>query len=141
MDTVYDATVVTCANGDLAGRRRGNALDRRLRVLEEFVNGRRVAWYNNKLLQEYENHVVERRNDVIETFLDSLADHGRRATSNRLSTSQYASARRMRWPSHDQHLLAAALEATRATIFTTERRLHSCRADVQRVFGVAVIRL
>ncbi len=63
MDTVYDATVVTYANGDLVGRRKGNILDRRLRSIEEFLMGARVAYYNKKLLGEYLTHVVEYRND------------------------------------------------------------------------------
>lgn len=139
MKTVYDTSVVAYANGELVGRRAGNVLDRRLRKLEEFIRGVRTAWYNTKLLREYQQKISEHRNDVIEIFLARLGDYGRRASRNTLTRQHHVVARRVRWPTHDQHLLAAALDAGRdATILVTETNLASCRASVRREFGIYV---
>src|SRR6266851_785662 len=133
--TVYDTSFVAYSNGELAGRRPNNVLDRRLSKIEEFVEGKRVAWYNDKLFGEYRDRVRHTRNDVIDAFLIRLADAGRRVARSTLSTPNYAKARKAQWPSHDQHLLAAAVEATRATIFVTEKALEDCAGTVKREFG------
>jgi hypothetical protein len=139
VNTVYDTTVVAYANGDLRGRQNNNALDKRLRRLEEFVCGRRVAWYNTRLLNEYTEKVREHRNDVIVAFVTRLAEHGRRAARNNLSRQNYARATQARWPKHDQHLLAAAVDAGAGTvIFVTEDYLSNCAAQVRERLGVVV---
>ena len=140
-DTVYDTSFVAYSNGELAGRKANNVLDRRLSKIEEFVEGKRVAWYNDKLLGEYRDKVRRTRNDVIETFLIRLADAGRRAARSRLSRTNYAKALKAQWPSHDQHLLAAAIEGTRATIFVTEKVLEDCAKSAKREFGFSVVRI
>jgi hypothetical protein len=140
-NTVYDATVVGYANGDLIGRRSGNKLDRRLRVLEEFIKGSRIALYNKKLLYEYESHLSTHRNDIIEVFLIQLIDVGICARRSTLSRQYFARARRLNWPDHDQHLLAAAIEATRVTIFVTEDNLACCAKSVKREFGIHVVKV
>ena len=141
MDTVYDTTVVAYSNGQLAGRRRGNALDRRLCVLEEFIVGVRLAWYNAVLLREYEKQITICRNDVIEAFLARLGDHGKRVKRSTLPRQAYARAREIRWPGHDQHLLMAALDGTNSTIFVTEEALARCSANVRREFGFKVVQV
>jgi len=137
-NTVFDTTVVAYANGDLAGRKRGNALDTRLCAIEAFLCGRRVAWYNTRLEDEYRQKMKVRRNDVIEAFFIRLADHGRRALRNGLTRQRYACAITAGWPSHDQHLLAAACEATDPTILVTEKALTRCAAKIRREFGIDV---
>jgi hypothetical protein len=141
MNTVYDTTVVAYSNGDLAGRRPNTAMDRRLRLLEECLRGKRTPWYNRKLLGEYNKHIKLCRNDVIEAFLRVLGDRGRRATRDTLSRQMHARARRAGWPSHDQHLLAAAVEAGDATIVVTEVALGVCSQRIRRVFRVAVLQV
>jgi hypothetical protein len=137
-NTVYDTTVVAYANGALVGRSPGNALDRRLRAIEDFVNGERVAWYNERLLAEYIAALVDYRNDVIELFVTRLSDYGRKANRSTLSRQNHSRAQDLRWPDHDQHLLAAAIEAPRPTILVTEDNLHRCSSEVKRVFRVRV---
>ncbi|MFA6472446.1 MAG: hypothetical protein WCU00_10435 [Candidatus Latescibacterota bacterium] len=138
MDTVYDTTVISLANGDLVGRKRGNALDKRLSALEQFLKGHRVAWYNNCLLNEYSAHILEYRNDITEIFFAMLVDRGRKAKKNTLTRHQHALLRSIRWPSHDQHLLAAALEGRSTTLFVTEVTLYNCAASVKRIFDIRV---
>jgi hypothetical protein len=140
-NTVYDTTVVAFANGDLVGRKANNILDRRLRAIEEFLEGRRIAWYNSKLEGEYSVKVVERRNDVIVAFFLAIVDRGKRAQRNQLTRQAHARALTLGWPSHDQHLLAAALEGTRSTIYVTEKALGVCAKRVKREFDVIVTRL
>ncbi len=137
-NTVYDTTLVAYANGAIAGRKPGNVLDRRLRSIEKFLQGTRVAWSNTKLQAEYFQKIKEHRNDVIEAFFIRLVDHGRLAKRNTLSRQEYARAKKLGWPSHDQHLLAAALEAGAATICVTENSLAVCAAGLRREFTTAI---
>jgi hypothetical protein len=142
MNTVYDTTVVAYANGDLAGRRKGNTMDHRLCKLEEFIEGTRVAWYNSALLREYDQKIRERRNDVIEVFLTCLADKGRMVDRNVLSRQDYSRARDAGWPTHDQHLLAAGLAAGKdAIVLVTEAVLAVCRKKIRRTFEIHVERI
>jgi hypothetical protein len=141
MDTVYDTEVIAKANGDLEGRRRGNKMDVRLSRIEEFLSGSRRAFYNQKLLGEYSMHVKECRNDVIAAFVQRLADHGVRVKRSKLSSGEFAAALSFKWPAHDQHLLAAALEGERATVFVVEDKLAACARGARREFEVVVCQL
>lgn len=140
-DCVVDASVVYLANGDIAGRRPGNVLDRRLSVLEEVASGARRLRYNQKLLSEYIQLVTDRRNDVIDALF-TLLDDGRRAVfvrRNTLSRQHHARAReRCNWPPHDQHLLAAAVGGDHPSIVVTEDRLNQCAAAVNLHFGIRI---
>jgi hypothetical protein len=140
-DCVVDASVLGFANGDIAGRRPGNVLDRRLAVLEQVVMGARRLRYNPKLLYEYQQLVRIHRNDVIEALF-ALLDDARRSVfvrRNTLSRQDHATARRVcGWPSHDQHLLAAALGGDDPAIVVTEQILAQCADAIRARFGVAL---
>lgn len=138
-DCVIDATVLAKANGDIAGRRPGNALDRRLTVIEDVGRGSRRLRYNPRLLAEYVQIVQQRRNDAVELFFIVLADRSVFVRRNSLSRQHYATAtQRCNWPSHDQHLLAAAIEGNDPTIFVTELSHLQCAASVLSHFGVHI---
>lgn len=137
-DSVLDATVVAFANGDIAARRPGNVFDRRLAAIEQVAHGRRRLRYNQKLLGEYQQVIQERRNDVIDLFFSVLADRSFRVRANTLSRQDHAKAKKCRWPSHDQHLLAAAVGGDRPTIFVTESRHAACAAKILSCFGVHI---
>jgi hypothetical protein len=67
-DSVIDTSVVSMANGQIAGRRRGNALDRRLSAIEDVAYGRRRIRYNPNPLVEYQRivpHLPERRHRAL----------------------------------------------------------------------------
>ncbi len=138
---MYDATVIVLANGDLAGRKAGNALDRRLTAIEECAVGRRVALYNDKLRGEYEKHIVKCRNDVVEVFMAGLTEYGQYVKRNKLTRAAYVKAREVRWPSHDQHVLAAAIAGVAADVFVTEKKHADCAASIRRLFGVQVVKV
>lgn len=140
-DSVLDATVVAFANGNITARSDGNAFDRRLAAIEQVAYGHRRLRYNQKLLGEYQQVVQEYRNDVIDLFFSVLADRSFRVRANTLSRQDYAEARRCRWPSHDQHLLAAAVGGDRPAIFVTESRHAECAAKVLARFGIHVVDL
>ena len=141
-DCVLDATVVAMANGNIAGRRPGNAFDRRLRVVEQVVRGTLRLRYNSKLLGEYLPLVQEFRNDVIEVFFTLLVDRGVLVKRNTLSRQGHAIAvKRCRWPSHDQHLLAAALGGMEPALFVTEMLHDTCGACIYRNLAIRVERL
>jgi hypothetical protein len=138
-DCVLDASVVAFSNGDIAGRRPGNVFDRRLAAIERVVSGERSLRYNSKLLGEYKGLVRVYRNDVIELLFIILADKGVLVKRNTLSRQEHAVATgKCRWPSHDQHLLAAAVGGIDPVIVVTESHLASCAARVLTYFAVYV---
>jgi hypothetical protein len=137
-DSVIDTSVVSMANGQIAGRRRGNVLDRRLSAIEDVAYGRRRLRYNPKLLVEYQRIVRAYRNDVIELFFIALTERAVFVRRNTLSRQDNAKARKCKWPGHDQHLLAAAVGGIQPTIFVTESHLHACAASVLACFAVHV---
>jgi hypothetical protein len=138
-DGVLDTTVVARANCDLGTRKRGNALDSRARLLESCLQGILRIRYNPKLLKEYTDHVCKYRNDLIEAFF-AILDSPRAffVKRNALTRQNYDLACKCRWPSHDQHLIAAALGGICPCIFVTEAALHQCAEKVNQVFGVRV---
>jgi len=140
-DCVVDATVVHLANGDIAGRRPGNVLDRRLAVIERVGRGISRLRYNPKLLGEY-RQLVEGpdayRNDAIELFFTALTERAFFVPRNTLSRQDYATAKECGWPGHDKHLLAAAIGGDDSTVFVTERRLAQCADHVLRRFAVHI---
>ncbi len=138
-DAVFDTTVVAWANKDIATRKPGNSFDRRLGLLELVVAGRMRIRYNSRLLTEYGQHVRQRRNDVIEFFFTVLDSASAiRVPKNNLSRQQHRLAIQQRWPTHDQHLLAAALGGDRPCIYVTEKRHANCAFGIHRVFGIGV---
>jgi hypothetical protein len=141
-DCVFDATVVAFANGEIAARKPGNVFDRRLAAIEGAARGDCRIRYNTKLLGEYQSHVQERRNDVIELFFAALTDNAVLVARNTLLRQDYAKARdKCRWPTHDQHLLAAALGGDDPSLFVTEQRHANCRAKILACFGIRIKRL
>jgi hypothetical protein len=141
-DSVLDATVVAFGNGDIAARRPGNLFDRRLTAIEQVASGLRRLRYNTRLLGEYTQLIQERRNDVIELFFTALDDERSVLVKrNTLSRQDYARARKCRWPTHDQHLLAAAVEGNDPTIFVTESRHVQRAAKILTCFAVHIVDL
>ena len=142
-DYVFDASVVAMANGQIAGRRPGNVFDKRLRVLEQVVNGTRRLRYNPKLLVEYQQLVKTHRNDVIEVFF-AVLDSGRsvRVARNTLTRQHHTRATsNCAWPGHDQHLLAAAIGGDDPSVFVTEDRLAQCAARILAHFSIHIKQL
>ncbi len=140
IDYVVDATVVARCNGNLAGRRAGNVLDRRLSLLED-VLGRtdRRLRYNPKLLYEYLRIVRECRNDVLDLFIRYLdSDRPVRVRRNTLARSDWLLAKGARWPKHDEHLLAAAFGGLHPRLYVTESRHAECAGEIKRELGISV---
>ena len=138
-DCVVDATVIHMANGDISGRRPGNVLDKRLTALHQISSGARRLRYNPKLLGEYQRVARERRNDIIELFFTALAERAILVTRNKLPRHIYATAIQMcGWPSHDQHLLAAAVGGVRPSILVTEQGHLNCAACIRRRLEIRI---
>lgn len=139
-DCVLDATVVALANGNIAARRPGNVFDRRLAAIEQVVSGARRLRYNSRLLGEYESLIQQHRNDVIYLLFEVLdSERSIRVRRNTLSRQHYATAtQRCRWPSHDQHLLAAAFGGDDPVIVVTEPRLAQCAPRILACFAIHI---
>jgi len=140
VDCVLDATVVAFSNSDLALRIPGSPLDRRLSIIEEVAAGVRRIRYNPRLLGEYEAHARTFRNDVIELFFILLeSDKAYFVRRNTLCRQDFAKATsQCNWPSHDQHLLAAAKDGVDPSIFVTEVNHAVCASRILRAFHIRV---
>ncbi len=138
-DCVIDATVVYKANGAITGRRAGNMFDKRLAVIEQVGSGVRRLRYNGKLLKEYEQVMRTPRNDVIELFFAKLTDTAVLVSRSTLSTPHYDKAvSKCGWPSHDQHLLAAAINGVNPSIVVTEHNHVKCAACILKHFAISI---
>lgn len=109
-NTVYDTKLIATVNCPLSARRANTVLNRRIEIVEESVGQkqRTIARYNWKLWSEYEKHIKDYRNDIIILFFSKLADIGIRVSVCTLRRQHWNKIRN-HWPSHDQHLIAAAI--------------------------------
>ena len=139
-DCVIDATIVCLSNGDLANRVPGNSLDQKLKVLEEVTGFFRRLRYNSRLLNEYERLIDLHQNDVVRLFFDILdSPHAFRVSRNALSRQDHAVAiGDCGWPSHDQHLIAAAIGGVNPSIFVTEQKHATCAVLIWRRMRIQV---
>lgn len=141
--TVIDTKFVANANGPLSARKSGNILDRRLCVLERIVRDRLPAMVNKKLIGEYRAKVASQgfRNEAVMSFFTYVVDHGVDSGRSTLSSPDYSKLRDCRWPSHDQHVIAACGNARQVEIQVTEAAHEKCAAAIKREFSHYVIRL
>jgi hypothetical protein len=141
-DVVFDTTVVAIGNKAIADRKPGNSFDRILRLLQDVVDRLSHVRYNDKLRNEYEEHVKNFRNDVIEIFFSMLdSSQAIRVERNTLSRQHFELAvRQARWQSHDQHLIAAALGGKKTHLYVTEQALEKCAREIYRIFRIRVIK-
>lgn len=139
-DGILDTTVVALTNTDLRARAHASSLNRRVTLLERCLNGSLRVRYNKILFDEYEEHIKEYRNDLIEIFF-ALLDSNKSVYVKRstLSRQNYNRAYKCRWPSHDQHLIAAALNGVRPSIYVTEETLCQCHSRIHREFRISVV--
>jgi hypothetical protein len=136
-DTVVDATVVVFANNALAIGDSG-VLGRCLTIISEVIHDERRCRYNSKLLGEYIMHVGRQPSDFVHLFFGVLESSRAVLGRNSLCPGDRERAESMKWPSHDRHLLAAAVGGENPCIMVTERRLASLHEPAKREFGVCV---
>jgi hypothetical protein len=137
-ECVFDASFIGKANGLLTGERIGNLLNRRLTAMRSVTTGQSSVRYNGKLLSEYIAIVKEHRNDVVEQFFELLDKGPNIRTKSTLSRTDKAKANECRWPTHDQHVLAAAIGGVEVTIHVTENTLGCCAPKVKRIFDIRI---
>ena len=139
-DAVIDATVVAYANGPISANPKG-ALARCLPVIRRILDGQWRCRYNARLLTQYGDQVKATRNDFIDMFFE-LLDSGLAVRGpNSLRHHEYAKARKIRWPTHDHLLLAAAIGGNNPRIVVTEPRLAQLSDLARREFGVTVVQV
>jgi len=97
---------------------------RRLAVLRGIREGRIVALHSPRLIQEYEQHVKEPRNEFVRAFFELLDDVGR-ATYNwhPWTGAVKEKAKKCRFPPEDYHVLRTAIRGNPSTIITEEDRV------------------
>lgn len=139
-DAVIDATVLAFANGPI-GPKPGGALGRCLPMIRQIVDGQWRCRYNKTLLHEYEQLIATHRNDIIIAFFIILDSPRALLARNNLRRQEYARAREIGWPTHDHHLLAAAIGGVNPSIVVTEKKLAILHAQARRRFGVSVLQV
>jgi hypothetical protein len=138
-DSVVDTTFIALANEELAEARADDLLYKLVTAIGKIVEGKDRLRVNPKLLKEYEPHICEHRNDIVDQFVALLdSPETVRLTSSSLRRSDNAKAETCHWPGHDRHLLAAAINGEKVTIHVTEHALAQCAAAVKRIFGFKV---
>ena len=138
-DSVVDTSFIAMANEELAEVGQNELLHRRISAIGNIVDGKDRLRVNPKLLKEYEPHIRERRNDIVDQFVALLdAPETIKLSSSSLRKADNVRANDCRWPTHDKHLLAAAMGGEAVTIHVTENALALCARDVRRVFGFKV---
>jgi hypothetical protein len=138
-DCVLDTSLVRGANEDMESRKPGSLFDKTLAIIEEVANGTWRVRYNPKLLNEYQAQVRIYKNDFMSVFFQILdSAQAVRVERSTLTRQQKAASDKCKWPSHDQHLLAAAIDGNNCCIFVTENFLHSCGDKVLRHFRIHV---
>jgi len=139
-DCVIDATIVCLSNQALANRAPGSPLDQRLRVIELVISAIRRVRFNARLLSEYERVARKHQNDLIQLFFAILdSPKAVRVSRNSLSRQVYAAAvGDCGWPSHDQHLIAAALDGVNPCICVTESHHAVCSELIWRRLKIQI---
>jgi len=142
-DVVFDTTVVSIGNKNIVDRKTGSSFDKILHLLQKVVDRVLYVRYNDKLRKEFEEHVKTYRNDTIEIFFSILdSSQAIRVKKNNLSRQHFDLAVcKARWPNHDQHLIAAAINGKKPYIYVTEQRLERCAGEVYRVLRIRVIKI
>jgi hypothetical protein len=72
-------------------------------------------------------------------FIAVLTDFGEFVDINTLPRHLHAKMRDANWPSHDQHLLAAAVDGMDPTVYVTESRHVRSAKAVRRHFGIRIV--
>ena len=139
-DRVLDATIIAFSSSDLAAREQGNSIDLRLTVIEEVVKGDYCLRYNARLLHEYRQVSRGYQNDVTELFFRVLdSSNSILVQRSSLARQHFAVAvTKCGWPSHDQHLIAAALNGANPEIFVTEQKHAICAQGIYRNLGIRI---
>jgi hypothetical protein len=139
-ESVYDASIIGYANvslGDPTGERR-QFLEDLIAAIHRVLSGRDRLRVNTTLRTEYEQVARGVRNDVVDQFFAILTGEGAVAAKNSLRSFENDRAHKCNWPSHDRHLIAAAIDGVGVTIHVTENRLGRCANKVWQVFKIRI---
>lgn len=140
---MIDTTVVALSNVKLTCLKEGSNLQARIRLLEQCFSGKKRIRFNGRLKEEYNSKVRAFDNDFVRLFFELLTS-SRAVFVNRstLSRQHYNKAQNdCGWPSHDQHLLAAAVGGEDVILYITEDDHWKCRNKIRRVFDFDLVKM
>lgn len=140
-EIVYDTSFVARANGDLSDMKPNSVLYKRISAISLSTTGKAKARYNRKLYQEYMDHIKELRNDFINVFITSLEKNGILIEKMTVEKIKWIKVKKL-WPSHDRHLLAAALcdknGCRDVGIYTSEKAHEPAGPILKREFKISL---
>jgi hypothetical protein len=139
-ECAIDTTVLQKANATITQRpRRNSQFMRRIGLLLDIQQGRRIALISRRLLAEYETKVTPPRNDFVKAFFELLANPDR-CVENWVEWPAHRrqNARRCRYPRHDDHVLRTAIRPNPSTIITEDQQMLAADACINRHFRVHI---
>ena len=139
-EIVIDTTVLQKANALLTTTPRSHSdFAKRIRLIEDVLEGRKVVLYSWKLMVEYEKQLPSPRNDYIRLLFELLADPKRRVENwVKWPGRDREKARKCRYPKEDDHVLRTAIRPKPSTIVTEEGRMLAADDCIYRNFKVHI---
>jgi hypothetical protein len=135
---VLDTNVLQKANAAITtAPREGAKFVRRVNLLQKIAEGAFLVMYSRSLLNEYDRQIREPRNDYIRAFLEILSKSAETNWHQRWRGDR-DTARRCRYPQHDDHVLRTAIHAEGSDLFSEEQGVLAARKCIQREFRVVI---
>jgi hypothetical protein len=117
-------------------------MSKRLRLLRRIHANQLIVLISKRLAEEYRQQVRVPKNEFVRAFFELLTPpDGVRVIPNwrtPWSGGDRDTARRCRFPAHDEHVLRTAIRGYRTTIYTEDGRMLSTDACIYRNFRVHV---
>jgi len=139
-ECAIDTSVLQKANAPITQRLRSRSqFVRRIELLRDIQQRRKIVLISRQLLAEYERNVASPRNDFVRAFFELLADP-QRCVKNWVGWPgrHREKARRCRYPEHDDHVLRTAIRPNPSTIVTEEQRMLAADSCIYRQFRVHI---
>lgn len=140
-ECVFDTNVLQKANAPLHNQPKENRkFAKRIALLRRIQSGHLEILISHKLLIEYNNHILEPRNDLIKFFLEQLTSP-RGAIFNWYTpwNARRDDAVDCGFPAHDHHVLRTAIRPGRSRIYTEENGILGSAKCIKRRFNVEIL--
>ena len=138
-EIAIDTTVLVNSNQPLITvPKQGSLFQRRLLLLGQIRDGKRMVLISKRLLAEYDKQIPKPRNDFLIAFFQII--DLRKCVVNYASWThdRRAKARKCRYPKEDDHVLRTALRDHSTEIVSEEKRMLQSGKCIKREFRVSI---
>jgi hypothetical protein len=139
-DCVIDTNVLQKVNAPITKEpKTKRKFAKRLALLHRIAKRELQVLVSQRLLTEYNNKIIEPRNDAVRMFVELLTAPGGAAQNwHSPWTGDRDKARKCRFPAHDDHVLRTAIKPGGSTIFTEEGPMLAKAKCIHKEFGVHI---